>query len=208
MKTIVLFSSLVLGCLAQKPHPCKSPPLLTGSLSVVAHHDLTAGAKYTYDAFGQRIRFREIGSYQNQTFWIDALLLFREGVIYKINHQNRTCKKEKLWADFHPMEVPNNATLLGQVILGGSSGPGEGLLVNSWYGEMKRGKYVSTVTEFGCLPVSTLFHTERTGWILTSFFNILIGIEDPQDFFPPDFCQDAVSDNKGEPADFYSLFFE
>lgn len=139
-----------------------------------------ASAKYTYDAFGQRIRFREIGSYQNQTFWIDALLLFREvinkssqniwcfsakskanyvwgekyndkhchpfkemfyqGVIYKINHHNRTCKKEKLRADFHPMEVPKNATLLGQVILGGSSGPGEGLLVNSWYGEMKRGK--------------------------------------------------------------------
>ena len=32
---------------------------------------------------------------------------------------------------------------------------------------LSTGKYVSTVTEFGCLPVSTLFHTERTGWILT-----------------------------------------
>lgn len=206
MRTIILFMALALGCLAQRPHPCKSPPLLTGSLSVI-NHKLTAYAKYDYDAFGERIRFRDIGSYENKTFGMDALLLFREGVIYKINHQNRTCKKEKLSAHFHPMEVPLDAALAGQIILGSSSGPGEGLLVNSWHGEVESGRYISTVTEFGCLPISTVFHTERFGWMVTSFFNIVIGIEDPQDFFPPEFCQDAVLD-QGEPADFYSLFFK
>ena len=33
------------------------------------------------------------------------------------------------------MEIPADAALLGQVILGSSSGPGQGLLVNTWYGE-------------------------------------------------------------------------
>lgn len=61
-------------------------------------------------------------------------------VMYKIDHQNRTCKKKIIKADFHPMEIPQNSTLLGQVILGSSSGPGQGLLVNSWYGELKEGK--------------------------------------------------------------------
>lgn len=39
---------------------------------------LGAFAKYTYDALGQRIRLREFGSYNNKTFHLDVLLLYRE----------------------------------------------------------------------------------------------------------------------------------
>lgn len=62
--------------------------------------------------------------------------------MYKINYRNRTCCKKPLGAQFHPLEIPQNASLLGQVVLGSSSGPGQGLLVNSWAGElqMKKGK--------------------------------------------------------------------
>jgi len=34
------------------------------------------------------------------------------------------------------MEVPQDAKLLAQVVLGSSSEPGEGLLVDSWAGEI------------------------------------------------------------------------
>lgn len=37
-----------------------------------------AFAKYSYDALGQRIRLREFGSYNNKTFQLDVLLLYRE----------------------------------------------------------------------------------------------------------------------------------
>ncbi len=29
------------------------------------------------------------------------------------------------------------------------------------------GKFVSTVTEFGCIPITTMFHTEQFGWMVT-----------------------------------------
>ncbi|KAM7366027.1 hypothetical protein PAMP_015499 [Pampus punctatissimus] len=174
---------------------------------------LMALAKYNYDALGQRIRLQEFGQYKNQTFYFDVLLLYNLGVMYSINYKNNTCYKKPLSVDFHPLEIPQDATLLGQVVLGSSSGPGQGVLVNSWAGnlQMKNGteaKYISTVTEFGCIPVSTLFHTVRTGWMMTSFFNNVIGLVDPQQLIPPPFCRGAqlVEEHGEEPVTFFSLF--
>lgn len=67
--------------------------------------------------------------------------------MYKINNKNRTCTKQHLSPDFHPLAVPRNATLMGQVVLGASSGPGQGVLVNSWYGEEKTKTGSGTIRE-------------------------------------------------------------
>ncbi|XP_068570039.1 ependymin-like [Cebidichthys violaceus] len=213
MRAFVLFVCLSVGCLAQRPQPCASPSLLTGSLSVASQNEkLMAYAKYSYDALGKRIRLREFGSYDNKTFHFDVLLLFREGVMYKINYKNQTCCKKPLSADFHPLEIPRNSSLLGQVVVGSSSGPGQGVLVNTWWGElgMKKGpaKYMSTVTEIGCIPVSTLFHTSKSGWMVTNFFNNVIGLVDPQQLIPPHFCKGAPLEERldKDPETFFSLF--
>ncbi|CAI5672302.1 unnamed protein product [Oreochromis niloticus] len=138
MKVLVLLVCLSVGCLAQRPRHCRYPPLMSGSLSVsTASQKLLAFSKYIYDGLGERIRFRQFGLYDNKTYHLDVLLLYREGVMYKINNKNRTCTKQRLSPDFHPLAVPRNATLMGQVVLGASSGPGQGVLVNSWYGEQK-----------------------------------------------------------------------
>ncbi|KAM4537069.1 ependymin-like [Odontesthes bonariensis] len=213
MRALVLLVCLSVGCLAQRPQPCSSPPLLTGSLSVSTQNEkLMAYAKFSYDALGKRLRLKEFGSYNNKSFHLDALLLYRQGVRYMINYKNRTCCKKQLGAGFHPLAIPQNASLLGQVVLGSSSGPGQGLLVNTWAGElqMKKGtaKYMSTVTEFGCIPVSNLFHTDKSGWVVTSFFNNVIGLADPQELIPPSFCMGAHLEEEDEedPATFFSLF--
>ncbi|KAM3590315.1 uncharacterized protein V6R79_007509 [Siganus canaliculatus] len=213
MRALVLFVCVFVGCLAQSPQRCTSPALLTGSFSVSTQSEkLTAYAKYNYDARGKRIRLQETGLYNNKSFTLDVLLLYRQGVMYDINYRNHTCTKKPLSVDFHPLEIPKGASLLGQVVLGSSSGPGQGLLVNTWTGELqlKQGaaKYMSTVTEFGCIPVSTLFHTDRRGWVVTSFFNNIIGIDDPKQLIPPDFCKNArLEAEEGEdPVTFYSLF--
>ncbi|XP_069578863.1 ependymin-like 1 [Brachyistius frenatus] len=213
MKALVLLASLSVVCLAQRPQRCASPPLLSGSLSVsTSSEKLMAFARYSYDAQGQRIRLREYGSFKNKSFHFDALLLYKQGVMYKINSRNHTCCKKPLRVDFHPLAIPNNASLLGQVVLGSSSGPGEGVLVNTWAGElqMKKGtaKYMSTVTEFGCFPVSTLFHSKRIGWVMTSFFNNVRGLPDPQLLNPPPFCKGArlEKDDEDDPVTFFSTF--
>ncbi|XP_054457421.1 ependymin-like [Anoplopoma fimbria] len=213
MRALILFVCLSVGCLAQRPQPCTSPPLLTGSLSVSTQSEkLMAYAEYSYDALGKRIRLTEFGSYRNKTFHLDVLLLFSKGVMYEINNKNRTCCKKPLSADFHPMEIPRNASLLGQVVIGSSSGPGQGLLVNTWGGELQMkkepAKYMSTVTEFGCIPVTTLFHTNRSGWMMTNFFNNVIGLVEPQRLVPPEFCKDVQLEEgpDEDPLTFFSLF--
>nr|ACQ58983.1 Ependymin precursor [Anoplopoma fimbria] len=213
MRALILFVCLSVGCLAQRPQPCTSPPLLTGSLSVSTQSEkLMAYAEYSHDALGKRIRLTEFGSYRNKTFHLDVLLLFSKGVMYEINNKNRTCCKKPLSADFHPMEIPRNASLLGQVVIGSSSGPGQGLLVNTWGGELQMkkepAKYMSTVTEFGCIPVTTLFHTNRSGWMMTNFFNNVIGLVEPQRLVPPEFCKDVQLEEgpDEDPLTFFSLF--
>ncbi|XP_073693554.1 ependymin-like 1 [Garra rufa] len=195
------------SCSAQKPHQCRTPPLLSGSLSVSAREGQDwAVAKYRYDAFGQRIRLWEFGQVHSKSFHVNMLFLFREGVVYTIDYKNQTCQRNPLHAAFHPSQIPRNASLLSQVVLGGSSAPGEGLLVNTWTGDVPEtgGKYLATVTEFGCIPVSTLYHTAESGWIVTTYFDAVKGVEDPEQFFPPHFCTDVETEE--ETLNFFSAF--
>ncbi|MEQ2185266.1 hypothetical protein GOODEAATRI_016430 [Goodea atripinnis] len=207
MRFLILLTCLLAACLAEKPYPCESPPLLTGGLAVSTQNEkLFTYAKYLYDAIGRRVRLMELGTYENKSFTHDVLLLYREATMYEIHEHNRTCKKSPLKVEFQPLGIPKNASLLGQVVVGSSSGPGQGLLVNTWVGELpdKSGKYMATVTEFACIPVSTAYHTKEFGWMVTSFFNNIIGIEDPNRLNPPSFCTDA--EVKEDPADFLSVF--
>lgn len=48
------------------------------SLQSTQNEKLWAYAKYLYDALGHRIRFYELGKYNNQSFIIDFLFLYRE----------------------------------------------------------------------------------------------------------------------------------
>ncbi|KAF7658454.1 hypothetical protein LDENG_00012640 [Lucifuga dentata] len=217
MRGFILLACLTVGCLAGQPgqpQRCSSPPLMTGRFTVTTQSlKFITHVKYTYDALGESIRLREFKLYQNESFHTDVLLLFKQGIMYKIYHWNLTCCKKALSAAFHPLKIPADAILLARLVLGSSSAPGEGVLVNTWmeYLELKRrGKvlYMSTVTEFGCIPVSHFFHTNKTGWVVVSFFNNVVGITDPMDLIPPAFCEAAQldEDNEEEPVDFYSLF--
>ncbi|XP_030287880.1 ependymin-2-like [Sparus aurata] len=209
MKVIVALACILACCLAQEPHPCKMPPLLTGALTISTQSEkLWAFANYEYDAFGRRLRLTEMGNYENKTFTVDYLLHYREAAMYEIDTKTRTCKKMPLKDDFQPWEIPKNSSLVGQAVVGSSSGPGQGLLVNTWIAFAPQGKYISTVTEFGCIPVTTLFHDKQLGWTMTSFFNNVIGITDPNRLNLPDFCQGAEikTGSEEEPHSFLTLF--
>uniref|UniRef100_A0A8C8DSQ6 Uncharacterized protein n=1 Tax=Oryzias sinensis TaxID=183150 RepID=A0A8C8DSQ6_9TELE len=79
MKLAVVLACFVVFCLAEKPLPCTSPPLLTGRLTVMSQNEkIGIFGKYLYDAVGQRVRLFEMGSFKNQTFTADVLLHFTE----------------------------------------------------------------------------------------------------------------------------------
>ncbi|XP_037615573.1 ependymin-like 1 [Sebastes umbrosus] len=209
MRLLVVLMCFLAGCLSQRPRPCSSPPLMSGTFTVTTQNEkLWIYSKYLYDAMGKRMRLMELGSYENKSFTYDALLLYREAAMYEINEHDRTCTKKPLKTDFQPMGIPKDASLLGQIVLGSSAGPLEGLLVNTWAGDLpdKSGKYMSTVTEFGCVPVSTVYHTDMYGWVMISLYNNVIGLDDPGLLNPPDFCTGVEMKADEEPADFLSLF--
>ncbi|XP_062300654.1 ependymin-2-like [Scomber scombrus] len=209
MRLLVAFTCLLAGCLAQKPQPCASPALMTGAFTVTTQNEkLEMYCKYEYDALGQRMRVKQQGTYQTKPFTRDYLLLFREGAMYQIFDTNRTCIKSALKDKFHPMEIPKDATLQGQVVLGSPSAPGQGLLVNTWTGDMpdKKGKYLSTVTEFGCIPINNSYQSDEYGWVVVNLYDNVNGIVDPGQLNPPDFCRDTVMKTDEEPKNFLSLF--
>lgn len=45
-------------------------------------------------------------------------------------------------------------------------------------------------------------------FVLTSFFNNVVGISDPGQLNPPDFCPTEMTSNGEQPEDFISLFFK
>ncbi|XP_074525846.1 ependymin-like [Halichoeres trimaculatus] len=211
MRVIIALVFVLAGCLAQKPHPCKSPPLMSGALTVsTQNEELWVYAKYLYDAWGQRLRLFEFVSSDNKTFTYDILMLYREHVVYQIFDNNKTCTVSPMKGDFVPIGIPKGASLLGQAVVGSSSGPGQGLLVNSWMGDVPDvgGKFMITMTEFGCIPVSFAFQTKEYGWMVVSYFNNVIGISDPGLLNPPSFCPDSekAADSDRKPVDFPSLF--
>ncbi|XP_034532433.1 ependymin-like [Notolabrus celidotus] len=210
MKLFVVLAALLAGCLAQKPHPCKSPPLLSGGLYVTTQNERAfVLAGYLYDALGERFRIYETGTLDNQTFTYDYLLYYREQVVYQIDDKGQTCTKSPLKADFPFLGIPGDASFVAQTVLGDSSRPGEGLLVNTWTGNAAKQeeRYMATVTEFGCIPVTIAEQTKEYGWVTTSYFDNVIGITNPDLLNPPSFCPDADTKTDEEPLDFFKILF-
>uniref|UniRef100_A0A3B3QEC7 Ependymin n=1 Tax=Paramormyrops kingsleyae TaxID=1676925 RepID=A0A3B3QEC7_9TELE len=128
----------------------------------------------------------------------EVICCFLQGVSYEISYPNQTCKKAPLKTPFRPIEIPPDAKLLGKVVLGTNLAPGMGVLINAWAGAVpvlkgERAKYKLAFTEFGCLPISSQIHVENVGWIFTNFYNLVIGIEDPNEFIPPPSCDKALT---------------
>ncbi|KAF7697208.1 ependymin [Silurus meridionalis] len=205
--TIVL--SVLLGALAQKPHHCKSPPYLQGKLYVNFPEGKTVVyEQFYYDALEERIRVVAAGKEGEHDVFMDRLLLFREKVYFDISYHNKSCVKGSLDAAFIPIAIPFDAQHRAQVVLGSLSAPGQGLLVNNWVGSNAeiKANYSMTFTEFGCIPVVTIYKIDGQGHFLSSFFDIVTGMEDPSVFIPPDFCfsKNLVEQKEGKATNFFT----
>ncbi|TSL04331.1 Ependymin [Bagarius yarrelli] len=206
---LMIVLSTLLGAFSQKPHHCKSPPYLQGKLLV----DFSEGRsvvyeQFYYDALEQRIRVILAGKEGEHDVFLDRILLYREKVYYDIIYHNKSCIKNSLDGAFVPIAIPPEAKHRAQVVLGSLSGPAQGLLVNNWVGfdpELKA-NYSLTFTEFGCIPIVNMYRIEGTGHFLLSFFDIVVGIEDPTVFIPPEFCSSKtlVEQRDGKAANFFN----
>ncbi|XP_043931360.1 mammalian ependymin-related protein 1-like [Protopterus annectens] len=196
MQRLVLFvvcCSLLLVIQGQNPRPCDGPQRFEGKLITA---DPTKNyefvANFSYDGIEKRERLAGkliTGSGENLN--VEFILLYKQHLQYIIFPHNSTCFKTPLTKPFMKAGVPKNATFVAKLIIGGTSDPRQRLLVNTWSGENKTEgvHYFVTVTEFGCLPVSLLTNMRQSGWVLTSFFNITLGIKNSGVFVPPRYCK-------------------
>ncbi|XP_029625875.1 ependymin [Salmo trutta] len=210
MQAYLLFSIslyLAVGSLAERPHPCKSPPLVEGSMALTIIKEKTFGVeKFSYDAFEERVHLRLLLDQDNHTTYRDTLLLYKEGIAYQIFRHNQTCEKVHFKDPWKPMEIPRDAKFQSQVIIGSLSAPAEGLLVNNWSGTIAEphDDYLLTFTEFGCLPVHAWWYNiEHQTLMSLSFFDMVLGVEDPEVFNPPSFCDKAEPGNDAALTSFF-----
>merc|ERR1712212_270074 len=205
LSLLACVSLALVSTAAQKPKPCVVPPLMNGQYSMSLSNGVMAQGLISYDALGKRIRVRSQGMVGNETFAVDQLMLFNQKVYYEIDWSKFSCKKKQLDATFNPMQVPEDASLTGQVVMGSSSGFGMGVLVNTWTGTLpQNGGYMAVYTDVGCIPTSIMSFSPESGWNTISTVNWVLGNTNPMDFHPSGICHKAQLEEAEKPDTFFA----
>jgi len=184
---------------AQVPPRCVCPTEFEGRIfEIDPGRGWALRAKYSYDfANARTCVLEEIfdGASANRDYY-QRINLWKAKKSYLINLKDKTCQIEEIKSKFRRMGVPTNATFTASMILGSSASTSAGLPVNMWYdswpGEGIDWWY-GTYSDLDCLPVSESFSMNSTGYIHTTWFDITLGISDPDVFIPPPECTKAVT---------------
>lgn len=164
------------------------------SMMVDPSKDITVFSKLSYDAVGERLSMEEMVDLraQKKTAFYKFIFIYKDQVLYKITmskNMTEECIKEDLTEPFKTIQVPENATFVGDLTIGSNAEPGLGVNVAVFAGETPEGDpYYLTVTENGCVPVSEGIRSKKYGYIHNSFFDVELGV-DPNAFVPPESCE-------------------
>ncbi|KAI8486651.1 Mammalian ependymin- protein 1 [Branchiostoma belcheri] len=193
MKVLIL---LVLASAAygQVPEPCRTPSVWESNVGV---QDFERGifvrAKLSYDSHNMRIRrIEEVDESRTDKEYYDILYLHNTmpGKEYRFNLRTKQCETRELNYPFRPIEIPMNANHFGDFTVGTKGAPHEGVVVSMW-GERNQQEgtdWVGVFTYTGCVPVNDMFYSNRTGRVTTEFFDVTLGLSNPDVFIPPREC--------------------
>merc|ERR1711934_104527 len=200
MKVLIL-SAIVAACLAlasaQKPEECLSPGLISADVAFFdPQKQETVIAKYFYD-MGQK-RSASVDEVfengENRTFYwfIDLGQEHKLYDIHFITKDDMKCRVFNNPNEFEPLGVPQNSTWRGTITIA------LGLFANMWTHDFHRHGYIAhwegtfSEKEQGCLPINMNNVVHGRGFTHTAFYNITIGITNPDVFVPPPACNNAV----------------
>ncbi|XP_028321711.1 ependymin [Gouania willdenowi] len=189
----VLFVFISLTATSQADHhlhPCHSPNMTGTMIVMTMKGEIRGYGAFTYDSMGKKLRFRSNDSLNfNTTLSVDLLMFFEEGIFYEIDSKNQTCEKKALQCRLHPLDIPDDAKFHSTITSGNPFIEGEGIKINVWSGSLmdKKGHYSMSAT-MGCLPISSLYFTEPSSFIVSNF-DVEYEIKDPELLAVPSFCQ-------------------
>jgi hypothetical protein len=193
---VVLVAALAAVAVAQIPARCASPRQWAAQAFV---RDSEKGqshmvlSRYYYDEVNQRkARFDQVDPDRKNTTFYYVVELYQEKKEYIFNPQTRQCTVRATRRPFIPHSVVDNATFEGEYYIGTSSVAGAGVEVEAWSHDFTNDQgekfhWVGEFTRSRCIPVES--HVEGPGFFFyESFYDVVIGIPDPNVFIPPPEC--------------------
>lgn len=145
-------------------------------------------------------------------------------VMFQIDQKTKDCSKIALTEAWDPFDIPDNSTFEDQYIIGG---PGDNVEAQEWSDRkparqresefssfstfilvqrLKRAcvspdeTWVGVYTLKDCYPVQETYTKNSSVTTSTRFFNLQLGISDPDVFTPPSTCQSARTERMVESA--------
>lgn len=208
MVRIALCLAVVLAAVllseAQIKPLCNMPQVFEGRVisfdpNQRSYHNRTsafrAHARLSYDGQYKRRRIFEeyvTGTSPEQRF--DILELYQVKKAYVTNLGTRKCTIHDITFDWHPLDIPTNATFEGFETLG--SYP-DSVTLSQWFvgnatgPRGSKGVRYKTFTTVGCVPVRSDFMSNATGFTYEEFSDVTLGLHDPNIFIPPTGCTPA-----------------
>lgn len=146
--------------------------------------------RITYDEINQRVRILDEvhAGTPGRTFY-ERIILHRSNVQYTLNLSARppTCTIGKPEMPWRAWKIPENATFVGAFTIGVL---GDGLEANMWSERDAQGRWIGiTVTERHCVPVSLVEAHNISYSVSSSYYDVVIGLPNPNVFIPPQFCK-------------------
>jgi len=203
----VLVLCLVGIAVAQRPVPCVTPPQWEARIFYINEkQQFGLEGRLSYDAVYHRERIVDEVEVGHQDDFYDVVALFDLKIEYIFNFRARNCTRRPLTRDWRDYGIRANDTSFGEAYIGSSAFPGAGVLVTIWAGNFTTTTevthHVSTWTYRECLPVHrTTWGGQRFGVSHLSFYDVTLGIHDPNVFIPRREC---LTDEEWENR--YTLF--
>ncbi|XP_065809442.1 mammalian ependymin-related protein 1-like [Labrus bergylta] len=141
--------------------------------------------------------------------FFEYIFLYQSLVMFQIDQKTKDCSKIALTEAWDPFDIPANSTFEDQYIIGG---PGDNVEVQEW-SDRKPGTptccdlflvsppdetWVGVYTLKDCYPVQETYVRNSSVTTSTRFFNLQLGISDPDVFTPPSTCQSARPERMSE----------
>jgi len=182
---------LALVAVVKAQHPCDAPREFESRVFRVDHEKkFEARGRLSYDFANERTaHVDEVDPKKKDREFFHEIILFHEKTRYLINIKKKDCKKEAITFPFRRFGVPVNATFVGEAEIGSDALSKAGVLTTLWEEENKAEErfWFGSFTHNGCLPVHEHYR-DKTHAIQTSFFDITLGISNPNIFVPPKEC--------------------
>jgi hypothetical protein len=190
---IVAVALFAVAVIAQHPRHCDAPREFEAHVyEWDRKENWGLGAHFFYDAHLERTAsFDDVVNGTTEDYF-HIIHLPRERREYRINLQTQVCTTTTTDRPFRRIEIPRDAKFRGDAIVGTNAFPDSGVLTTHWemHGDSPKFEWYGVYTDrdVGCIPVMDHFHDDNVGTVETRFFDVVLGIGDPNVFIPPSSC--------------------